>query len=65
MIRRTLSFASLFILLSVGLFAQEPVDYVQVLMGTDSSHDLSAGNTYPVIARPWGCLLYTSDAADE
>lgn len=59
MIRRTLSFASLFILLSVGLFAQEPVDYVQVLMGTDSSHDLSAGNTYPVIARPWGMNAWT------
>lgn len=39
--------------------AQEPVDYVNVLMGTDSSYELSAGNTYPVIARPWGMNAWT------
>lgn len=39
--------------------AQDPVDHVNVLMGTDSSHDLSAGNTYPVIARPWGMNAWT------
>ena len=48
------------ITLMLGLstvFAQktkEPVDYVNPLMGTDSKFSLSNGNTYPVIALPWG-----------
>lgn len=36
-----------------------PVDYVLPLMGTDSRHDLSNGNTYPVIGRPWGMNFWT------
>ncbi|MDR3059889.1 MAG: GH92 family glycosyl hydrolase [Prevotella sp.] len=37
-------------------FSQQvsPVDYVSVLVGTQSKHSLSTGNTYPAIARPWG-----------
>lgn len=31
-----------------------PVDYVNPLMGTQSSFELSTGNTYPAIALPWG-----------
>ncbi|MCD7900400.1 MAG: GH92 family glycosyl hydrolase [Bacteroides sp.] len=36
-------------------FAQqeEPVDYVNPLIGTQSKHALSTGNTYPAIAMPW------------
>ena len=37
------------------LFAkQDPVDYVNILVGTQSKFELSTGNTYPAIARPWG-----------
>ena len=32
----------------------EPVDYVNPLVGTQSSFQLSTGNTYPAIAMPWG-----------
>ncbi|MDR2916275.1 MAG: GH92 family glycosyl hydrolase [Tannerella sp.] len=32
----------------------DPVEYVNPLMGTQSSFELSTGNTYPAIARPWG-----------
>ena len=32
----------------------DPVEYVNPLIGTQSSHELSTGNTYPAIARPWG-----------
>ncbi len=32
----------------------EPVDYVSTLVGTESSFELSTGNTYPVIGMPWG-----------
>lgn len=31
-----------------------PVDYVSTLVGTQSKHSLSTGNTYPAIAMPWG-----------
>ncbi|MGI4866198.1 MAG: GH92 family glycosyl hydrolase [Janthinobacterium lividum] len=34
--------------------APTPADLVNPLMGTDSKPDLSNGNTYPAIARPWG-----------
>ena len=32
----------------------DPVDYVNTLMGSHSSFQLSSGNTYPAIAMPWG-----------
>ena len=31
-----------------------PVYYVSPLVGTQSKHALSTGNTYPAIALPWG-----------
>ena len=41
--------------------AQEfsPVDYANPLVGTQSTFELSAGNTYPAIARPWGMNFWT------
>jgi len=36
-----------------------PVDYVNPLMGTMSKYELSTGNTYPAIARPWGAHFWT------
>ena len=35
------------------------VDYVNVLMGTQSKFSLSNGNTYPAIAMPWGMNFWT------
>ncbi|MCK4990357.1 MAG: glycoside hydrolase family 92 protein, partial [Bacteroidales bacterium] len=35
------------------------VDLVNPLMGTDSKHSLSNGNTYPAIATPWGMNFWT------
>ena len=32
----------------------DPVDYVNPLVGSQSSFQLSTGNTYPAIAVPWG-----------
>jgi predicted alpha-1,2-mannosidase len=39
--------------------AFDPVEWVNPLMGTASGHDLSAGNTYPAIALPWGMNFWT------
>lgn len=41
------------------LLNQEPVDYVSILVGTQSKYELSSGNTYPAIARPWGMNFWT------
>ena len=37
----------------------DPVEYVNPLMGSQSVHELSTGNTYPAIARPWGMNFWT------
>ncbi len=34
-------------------------DYVNPLVGTQSTFELSTGNTYPAIARPWGMNFWT------
>ncbi|MDE7389175.1 MAG: GH92 family glycosyl hydrolase, partial [Muribaculaceae bacterium] len=39
--------------------AAGPVDYVNTLMGSQSSHSFSAGNTYPAVALPWGMNFWT------
>ena len=38
---------------------KDPVDYVNILMGTQSEFALSNGNTYPAVARPWGMNFWT------
>ena len=35
------------------------VDYVSILVGTQSKHSFSTGNTYPAIALPWGMNFWT------
>ena len=62
-------FGTLFTLVfSANIYAQESeisyVDYVNTLMGTDSTFDLSNGNTYPAIALPWGMNLWTAQTAE-
>lgn len=48
------------ILMSLCIFGMQanspktPADYVNPLVGTQSKHSLSNGNTYPAIAMPWG-----------
>lgn len=37
----------------------DPVDYVNPLMGTQSTYELSTGNTYPSIGLPWGMNYWT------
>ncbi|MDV3876575.1 alpha-mannosidase [Elizabethkingia anophelis] len=48
-------------LCSYFFFGQDlkPVDYVNTLMGTQSKHSLSNGNTYPAVGLPWGMNLWT------
>ena len=55
---------SLLILLAgfLGFAKATTVDYasyVNPLVGTESTFELSTGNTYPAIARPWGMNFWT------
>jgi len=40
------------------------VDYVNPLVGSDSAHELSNGNTYPAIATPWGMNFWTPQTGE-
>ncbi|MDY8138396.1 GH92 family glycosyl hydrolase [Aquimarina sp. 2201CG5-10] len=73
MIRKSIYTYSLLLLILAGCDTKEKIeskeiaakvtvsltDYVNPLMGTDSSFDLSNGNTYPAIATPWAMNFWT------
>lgn len=44
-------------------FINNPEEWVNPLMGTDSEFALSNGNTYPAIALPWGMNFWTPQTA--
>ncbi|MEK6480228.1 GH92 family glycosyl hydrolase [Catalinimonas sp. 4WD22] len=44
--------------------SEQPLDYVNTLMGTDSEFKLSNGNTYPAVALPWGMNFWTPQTSD-
>lgn len=46
-------------LLALGLHAKDLTPYVNPLIGSQSTFQLSTGNTYPAIARPWGMNFWT------
>lgn len=54
-------FFTLFLIFGVVALgkAKDYSSYVNPLMGTQSTFELSAGNTYPAIARPWGMNFWT------
>ncbi len=55
------------ILLFITVYAYpgtDPVDYVNPLVGTQSKHLLSTGNTYPAIALPWGMNFWTPQTGE-
>lgn len=56
---KKLTFTLLFVLSMVNLWAKDYTKYVSPLVGTMSSFELSAGNTYPAIALPWGMNFWT------
>ena len=41
------------------------VEWINPLMGTDSSYELSNGNTYPSIALPWGMNAWTPQTGNN
>jgi predicted alpha-1,2-mannosidase len=49
--------------LSISQQSNDPADMVNTLMGTQSSFELSAGNTYPAVALPWGMNFWSPQTA--
>ena len=45
--------------LTLWVQAKDYAGYVSPLVGTQSSFELSTGNTYPATARPWGMNFWT------
>ncbi|MBR5055814.1 MAG: GH92 family glycosyl hydrolase, partial [Bacteroidales bacterium] len=43
----------------------DPVDYVSTLVGTQSSYELSCGNTYPAVSLPWGMNVWTPQTGEN
>lgn len=67
--KANLFFFNIFLLLlfatnTNGQDAINYVDYVNPLVGTDSSFELSNGNTYPAIAIPWGMNFWTPQTGE-
>lgn len=62
MIKRGVSILVIFLFVLGNIDAKivtDPVDYVSTLVGSESKHALSTGNTYPAIAMPWGMNFWT------
>ncbi len=59
--KKSILFAIIVLFFLPGLYAQDRdyTEYVNPLVGTQSKHSLSTGNTYPAIARPWGMNFWT------
>ena len=61
------SLLSVLVILFFNFFAFSQDDftqYVNPLIGSDSSHELSNGNTYPAIALPWGMNFWTPQTGE-
>ena len=53
-------------MISIALGHEEKlVNYVNPLIGTDSSYRLSNGNTYPAVTLPFGMTAWTPQTAEE
>ena len=46
-------------------YVEDPAGYVNTLVGTMSDFSLSAGNTYPAIALPWGMNFWTPQTGKD
>ena len=61
---------SVFVLLLLSVFinavsANGLVDYVNPLMGTESTYSFSHGNTYPAVAVPWGLNFWSPQTGEN
>lgn len=58
-------FVSFFVSAQNPINSKDLVEYINPLMGTASSYDLSNGNTYPTIGLPWGMNAWTPQTGNN
>lgn len=63
--RRIISIIIVIFTLNFSLKAEDFVDYVNTLMGTESTFSFSHGNTYPAVAVPWGVNFWSPQTAEN
>lgn len=65
--KKIIYFASILILLSCkhNKDVVNVVDYVNPLMGTESTFEFSNGNTYPAVAVPWGMNFWSPQTGEN
>jgi len=62
---KTITAATAIILASSAAAKESPADLVSTLVGTQSSFELSTGNTYPATALPWGMNFWTPQTGEN
>ncbi|MBQ3576325.1 MAG: glycoside hydrolase family 92 protein, partial [Coprobacter sp.] len=63
--RRAITIFLLLFALSFVNKAESLVDYVNPLMGTESTFSFSHGNTYPAVALPWGVNFWSPQTGEN
>ncbi len=63
--RRIIAIIILIFPLCFSLKAENFVDYVNPLMGTESTYSFSHGNTYPAVAVPWGVNFWSPQTGEN
>ena len=62
---KTITAATAILLASSAAAKEGPADLVSTLVGTQSSFELSTGNTYPATALPWGMNFWTPQTGEN
>lgn len=63
--RRIFAIISILVAINISLEAENLVDYVNPLMGTESTYEFSHGNTYPAVAVPWGVNFWSPQTGEN
>lgn len=63
--RKIIAIIILIFTLSFSPKAENFVDYVNTLMGTESTYSFSHGNTYPAVAVPWGVNFWSPQTGEN
>lgn len=63
--RRAIAIIILLFPLNFSLIAGNFADYVNPLMGTQSTYEFSHGNTYPAVAVPWGLNFWSPQTGEN
>ena len=63
--RRKILIIILLLTIKFSVIAENLIDYVNPLMGTESTFSFSHGNTYPAVAVPWGVNFWSPQTGEN